>query len=189
MFNVGLTATEGKIIDATIVETKRSHKKSSDEEGEKENLHPGPRWTKKRQKSYFGLKNHIKINAESKLIEEYTATPADLHDGSQVEALTNKARDGSVYADSAYVGKIDFLTEQGIDAFINHRPYRNRPLSDEEKAENKSMSKVRARVEHIFGFQENSMNNHRLRTLDWDMGKSRLRIKRPVIQSGFSTME
>ncbi len=46
----------------------------------------------------------------------------------------------------------------------------NRPLSDQDKAHNKKLSKVRARVEHIFGFQTNSMNGGRLRTLDWERG-------------------
>lgn len=168
LYEMGLTATEGKIIDATIVETKRSHKK---EEGESDDdLTPGPRWTKKRGKSYFGLKNHIKMNAQSKLIEDYTATPADLHDGSQVQGLIDEERDGEIHADSAYVGKKELLEEKGIKASINHRPYRNTPLTEEQKAENKLMSKVRARVEHVFGFQANSMNRHRLRTLDWDRG-------------------
>jgi len=32
------------------------------------------------------------------------------------------------------------------------------------------MSKVRSRVEHIFGFQANSMKRDRLRTVDWERG-------------------
>lgn len=32
------------------------------------------------------------------------------------------------------------------------------------------MSKVRSRVEHIFGFQANSMKRERLRTVDWERG-------------------
>ena len=35
---------------------------------------------------------------------------------------------------------------------------RNRPLTEEQKANNREKSRVRSRVEHIFGFMEMSMN-------------------------------
>ena len=167
LLELGLTASPGKIVDASIVETKRSHKKSDDET---QSLKPGPRWTKKRNKSYYGLKNHIKVNAESKLIEEYETTPADIHDGSKIDALADGVRDGSIHADSAYIGREDDLLEKEIQPHFNRRAYRNRPLTDEDKAHNRKLSKVRARVEHIFGFQANSMGGARLRTLDWERG-------------------
>lgn len=167
LLKLGLTASPGKIVDASIVETKRSHKKTNEQ---CESLEPGPRWTKKRNKAYFGLKNHIKVNAESKLIEAYEATPADIHDGSKINALANQERDGSIHADSAYIGREDDLMEKGIEPHFNRRAYRNHPLTDQDKAHNKKLSKVRARVEHIFGFQANSMRGARLRTLDWERG-------------------
>ena len=59
LFKAGLTATEGKIIDATIVETKRSHKKTPEGEDETEDLQPGPRWTKKApEKLLWAEKSH-----------------------------------------------------------------------------------------------------------------------------------
>ncbi len=41
---------------------------------------------------------------------------------------------------------------------VNEKGYRNNPLTDEEKASNKEKSKIRVRVEHVFGFMEHSMN-------------------------------
>lgn len=167
LFRFGLTATPGKIVDASIVETKRSHRKR---DGDEESLEPGPRWTKKRSKAYFGLKNHIKVNADSKLIEDYEATPADIHDSTRIEGLANGERDESIHADSAYCGKEEELEQKGIEPHFNRRACRNRPLTDADKAFNKKLSKVRARVEHVFGFQANSMWSGRLRTLDWERG-------------------
>jgi IS5 family transposase len=164
---LGLTASPGKIVDATIVETKRSHTKAP---GGGESLKPGPRWTKKRQKSYFGYKNHIKVDAKSKLIESYEATPADIHDSVKIEALADGGRDGSIHADSAYRGREEALLEKGIEPHFNRRAYRNHPLSDDDKKANRRMSRIRARVEHVFGFQANSMRGRRLRTLDWERG-------------------
>ncbi len=37
--------------------------------------------------------------------------------------------------------------------------YRNKPLCEKQKASNNEKSKTRARVEHLFGFVENSMND------------------------------
>ena len=39
------------------------------------------------------------------------------------------------------------------------------PLTEEQKASNKKKSKVRARVEHVFGFMEQSMNGLCLRSV------------------------
>ena len=35
---------------------------------------------------------------------------------------------------------------------------RNHPLTEEQKANNRTKSKIRSRIEHIFGFMEMSMN-------------------------------
>ena len=161
LFDLGLTASPGKIVDATLVETKRTHRKA---DGEKESLEPGPRWTKKRQTSYFGFKNHVKVNAASKLIETYEATPAKL------AALADTERDGSIHADSAYCGREEDLFERKIEPHFIRRAYRNRPLTGDDKAHNKILSRTRARVEHVFGFQANSMRGGRLRTLDLERG-------------------
>jgi len=39
------------------------------------------------------------------------------------------------------------------------------PLTDQQKQNNRIKSKTRARVEHIFGFVENSMNGSVIRTI------------------------
>ena len=40
---------------------------------------------------------------------------------------------------------------------VNEKGYRNHPLTEEQKANNREKSKTRARVEHVFGFMEQSM--------------------------------
>jgi hypothetical protein len=45
-----------------------------------------------------------------------------------------------------------------MDNQVCERGYKNRPLTDVQKAGNREKSRVRSRVEHIFGFMENSMN-------------------------------
>ena len=41
---------------------------------------------------------------------------------------------------------------------VHEKWYRNKPLTDEQKANNKEKSRTRARIEHVFGFMEQSMN-------------------------------
>lgn len=48
---------------------------------------------------------------------------------------------------------------------IHRRAYRNRKLSEAQKAANTTRSKVRARVEHVFGDQKNAMGAEIVRTI------------------------
>lgn len=57
----------------------------------------------------------------------------------------------------------DLVQEQVISKYkmknhVNEKGYRNKPLTDEQQANNREKSKIRARVEHVFGFMEQSMN-------------------------------
>src|SRR3989304_1322856 len=44
------------------------------------------------------------------------------------------------------------LAQKQVTSHIHERAYRNRPLSDEQKESNRQKSKIRARIEHVFGF-------------------------------------
>jgi transposase, IS5 family len=57
---------------------------------------------------------------------------------------------------------------------INEKGYRNKPLTEEQKANNKEKSRTRARVEHIFGFVENSMNGSFVRTIGITRAKAKI---------------
>ena len=48
---------------------------------------------------------------------------------------------------------------------IHQRDYRNKPLTDEQKQGNRDKSKVRVRVEHVFGFIENSLGGSFIRSI------------------------
>jgi len=71
-----------------------------------------------------------------------------------------------VWADSAYRSDEieEKLAERGLKSRIHRRAYRNRKLSEAQKAANTARSKVRARVEHVFGDQKNGMGAGIVRT-------------------------
>lgn len=52
---------------------------------------------------------------------------------------------------------------------VNEKGYRNHPLTEEQKANNREKSKTRARIEHVFGFMEQSMKGLIVRSV----GKTR----------------
>jgi IS5 family transposase len=48
---------------------------------------------------------------------------------------------------------------------VNEKGYRNKPLTDKQIKNNRIKSKTRARVEHVFGFMEQSMNGLFIRSV------------------------
>ena len=59
------------------------------------------------------------------------------------------------------------LKKKEIEGRICERGYRNKPLTQEQKENknNRKKPKIRARVEHIFGFMTNSMKGVYVRTI------------------------
>lgn len=178
-----LIANEGKIIDASFVEVPIQRNSREENKQIKEGAIPDEwkekpnklaqkdmdaRWTKKNGKSYYGYKDHVKADGKSKLIDTYTITDASVHDSQETEPLlTEEDKRQSLYADSAYSGEPvqEIVEKNEMKNHIHEKGYRNNPLTEEQKENNKVKSKTRARVEHIFGFIENSMNGSFIRTI------------------------
>ena len=70
-----------------------------------------------------------------------------------------ETEDGQIYADSAYrsAEAEAMLAQKQVTSHIHERAYRNRPLTDEQKESNRQKSKIRARIEHVFGYMSQSM--------------------------------
>ena len=96
---LGLIVNEGKIIDASFVESPRQRNGKdknkqikegkgnqlwNEEPNKKRQKDIDARWTKKNFQSYYGYKNHAKVDAKSKLIETYKVTDASVHDSQTV---------------------------------------------------------------------------------------------------------
>ena len=73
--------------------------------------------------------------------------------------LTEKDKDQDLHADSAYTGEEQdkIIEKYEMKNKVHEKGYRNRPLTEEQKASNTKKTKIRARVEHVFGFMEQSM--------------------------------
>ena len=163
----GLAAKEGSIVDASFVDAPRQQntrrQNTSIKEGERpEEFDPttakgrqkdcDARWTKKNNETHFGYKNHAKVDAKSKLIETYQTTSANVHDSQVFQELVDES-DEAVLADSAYYSEAHetYLLECNAQEFLMRKAYRNRPLSKADQIFNKGVSRIRVRVEHVFG--------------------------------------
>ena len=115
-------------------------------------------------KTHPTAQNHVKADAQSKLIETYAVTDASVHDSQMLAPLVDGS-EGEVYADSAYrsAEAEAMLAAKQITSQVHERAYRNRPLSEEQKERNRRKSKVRARIEHVFGYMSQTMKGFYLR--------------------------
>jgi len=135
------------------------------------------RWTKKHGRSFFGYKNHVNADARHKLIRAYGVTDASVHDSQEFDDLLNKGNTSSeVYADSAYRSAETErkLKARGFRSHIHKRGRRNRPLTDAETEANYRKSKVRARIEHVFGAQENAPGGRLVRVIGFVRAKVKI---------------
>ena len=179
----GLIMNEGKMIDAsfTVAPRQRNTREENkmikegrgdelwnDKPNKRRHKDVDARWTKKNNETFYGYKNHAKVDAKSKFIDKYKVTDASVHDSQPLaDLLTEEDKGQELYADSAYTGddQEKIVSRYQMNNKIHEKGYRNKPLTDEQKNQNKEKSKTRARVEHVFGFMEQSMNGLALKSV------------------------
>ena len=178
-----LIFNQGQLIDASFTvaprqrNTREENKKIkngeggdlwNDEPNKKKHKNIDARWTKKKGETFYGYKNHAKVDTKSKFINTYTVTDPSVHDSQALDdLLTEKDKAQDLHADSAYTGEEQekIIQKYGMNNKVHQRKYRNTPLTNKQKASNTNKSKIRARVEHVFGFMEQSMNGLVLRSV------------------------
>ena len=143
----GMRLSGGTIVDATLIaappSTKNQHKARDRE------MHQ----TKKGKDWHFGMKVHIGADSKTGLIHSASVTAANVHDSHEVPNLLH-GKETRLYGDCAYRGKVqrERLRELAPKAkdFTHKRAYKNRPLTEADKATNRRKSRVRSKVEHPF---------------------------------------
>lgn len=160
----GLLPKEGVIVDASFVEVPRQRNSRAENAEVKAGQTPADwsakkrahkdvdaRWTKKNTQTFYGYKDHIKVNRQTKLIETAVVTVASVHDSQAADELV-QAGDVVMFGDSAYASA-QITTEagaKGVDTVVVQKAARGRALNPAEQAENQEISRTRARVEHAF---------------------------------------
>jgi IS5 family transposase len=162
----GIVTHKGTIVDATFVDAPKQRNTREENKRIKEGEIPedwsehkrrqkdtNARWAKKNNEVHFGYKDHVKVDADSKIITKYAVTSANVHDSQEFTDFLDDT-DVTVYADSAYVGK---EVPARVCAEICEKGYRSHPLTEEQKRTNRDKSKIRCRIEHVFGYMTGSM--------------------------------
>ena len=178
-----LILNEGQMIDASFTvaprqrNTREENKKIKNGEGDdlwndkpnkKKHKDIDARWTGKNGETFYGYKNHAKVDTKSKFINKYLVTDASVHDSQALDdLLEEKNKDQKLHADSAYTGEEQekSIAKYEIKNNVHEKGYRKKPLTQEQKANNTKKSKIRARVEYVIGFMEQSMNGLALKSV------------------------
>jgi IS5 family transposase len=171
-----LIFNEGKLVDAsfTVAPRQRNTREENekikkgegndlwnDQPNKKKHKDIDARWTKKNGEKYYGYKNHAKVDSKSKFIKKFAVTDASVHDSQPLDDLLDKSDKGQpLFADSAYTGEKQkkVIRKYRLKNKVHEKGYRGKPLTDKQKIKNNIKSKTRVRVEHVFGFMEQSMN-------------------------------
>ena len=165
---LGFQASKGQIVDASIVPALKQRNSREENEAIRAGNPPldwseakrrqkdvDARWTKKNEQSHFGYKNHIAVDVKHKFIRAWEVTAANVHDSQVFLELLAENTSRDVYADSAYLSEESQkrLKALGYRPHIQRKGQKNQPLSAWEKQGNRTRSRIRCRVEHVFGAQ------------------------------------
>jgi transposase, IS5 family len=154
----GLKVSRGTIVDATLINAPSSTKNQDKQRD------PQMHSTKKGNQWYFGMKVHIGVDSQTKLIHHVAVTPANVHDSTMIQDLLH-GDETRVWGDSAYTGKRDEIKSVAPNAldFTHRKSFRHRPLTEQDVVSNRVKSTVRAKVEHTFGVMKNRFGFRKVR--------------------------
>lgn len=190
----GYAAKLGSLIDASIVEVPKQRNDKDTNKQIKSGKIPecltrnphrksqkdiDARWTLKNHQTYYGYKDHINVDTQHKLIRKFSVTPASTADINCFEdLLDNRNNDKRVWADSAYYSENSekMLSKNGFQSRLIRRYSSHFPEYSSQNRENRRRAKIRKRVEHVFGFMQNSMHGKFIRTIGLARAKTKISL-------------
>ena len=142
----GLRLSKGTIVDATIIAAPSSTKNA---DGERD---PEMHQTKKGQQWYFGMKMHVGVDCQSKVIHAVAVTPANTADCKVMGQLLH-GQETRANGDRAYKSQKEVIRAKAPKAkdFTNRQCKWKHFLDEASQAKNRNKSRIRARVEHSIG--------------------------------------
>jgi IS5 family transposase len=152
----GLRLSRGTIVDATIIAAPSSTKNA---QGERD---PEMHQVKKGNEWHFGMKAHVGVDSQSKVIHSVVVTPANMADCKVMDRLL-LGHETRVYGDQAYKSQGGVIRAKAPKArdFTNRQCKWKHFIDEAIKAKNRTKSRIRSRVEHsigvikrVFGFRK-----------------------------------
>jgi len=141
----GYKVRTGTIVDATIIGAPGSTK------NREKSRDPEMHQTRKGQQWYFGMKLHMGVDSVTGLAHSARVTAANEHDKHSIPTLLH-GEERRVYGDSAYHSQKELIASKAPHAkdFTNERWRWKGWVDEEAKRKNRTKSRVRAKVEHMF---------------------------------------
>ena len=142
----GMKVGTGTIVDATLINAPSSTKNADKARD------PEMHQTCKGQQWYFGMKLHIGVDSKTGLAHSAVMTAANVHDKHPLPDLLH-GKEELVYGDCAYASQQDLVEAKAPNAqdLTNQRVRKGSVTEELERMVNRAKSRVRARVEHVFG--------------------------------------
>ena len=189
----GFSARKGQIVDASLIPAPKQRNSREENQQIKGGQIPGgwseekkrqkdtdARWTQKNGKNHFGYKNHIDVDVKHKMIRSYEVTPASVHDSQVFETILDEDNSHrGVWADSAYRSeeKLKELKKRRFREYLQRKGCRHQKLTERERQGNRSRSRIRSRVEHVFGVQAKRAGTLILRTIGLVRAKAKIGLR------------
>lgn len=187
----GFVARKGQIVDASFVEAPKQRNtreenaliKSGeipdsflDNPNKTQQKDTDARWAKKNNEVHFGYKNHIAIDNQHKMVRAFEVTSAEVHDSNVFMELLTENSSADVWADSAYYSDDSEigLYASGYRSHVHKKGKRNKPMSEKQQEINTRKSRIRARVEHVFGSIHNEQGGLMVRTIGLARAKTKI---------------
>jgi transposase, IS5 family len=142
----GIRITRGSIVDATIIHAPSSTKNRD------QSRDPEMHQTRKGKQWYFGMKAHVGVDSKTKIIHTAVATAANVSDVAILPDLLH-GEETRVWGDGAYQGQSEVIracAARAQDYTQRRCRYKGQIVDEVAWAKNRTKSKVRAKVEHVF---------------------------------------
>jgi len=142
----GVRITTGTIVDATLIQAPSSTKNRD------QSRDPEMHQTRKGKQWYFGMKAHVGVDSKTKIIHTAVATAANVSDVAILPDLLH-GEETRVWGDGAYQGQTEVIREcasRAQDYTQRRCRYKGQIVDEVAWAKNRTKSKVRAKVEHVF---------------------------------------
>ena len=169
----GIKLSNGTIVDATIISAPTSTKnRDGERDPEMSQVAKGKEW-------YFGMKAHVGVDSRHKLIHTVQVSAANWADK---EALPHLLRgtETKVWGDQAYHGQtaaIRAVAPQAQDCTNRRSRYRGSERIDHAtRAKNRHKSRVRAKVEHVFGVIKHLLGFRQVRYRGLEKNRHRVEV-------------
>ena len=145
----GLVVRQGTLIDASLIAAAVAEPRRQPGGGTSP-VDPEASWAKKGSKATFGYKLHIAVDQGSGLVRAARLTNARVADCTVGPDLV-QGDEGAVYADMAYDNAVmrARLEAGGIANAVMARPNRYHPLTEEAKARNDLIARLKTRSEGL----------------------------------------